>query len=73
MKADLVKYEFRKTARQESNESKNVGVWDEFGRFFAIYGAKSNMPLSSGKELRSVRIFNIFGEPLQSITQIPDL
>jgi hypothetical protein len=70
LKGDQVKYEFRKTARQETQESRTVGVWDAFGRFFTIYGVKGT---SFEKSLRNVRVFTIFGEPLQSITQIPDL
>lgn len=70
LKGDQVRYEFRKTARQESMEAKTVGIWDELGRFFAIYGVKSG---GTADKFKNIRIFNIFGEPLQQITQIPDL
>jgi hypothetical protein len=70
LKGDQVRYEFRKTARQESMEAKTVGVWDELGRFLAIYGVKSG---GTADKFKNIRIFNIFGEPLQQITQIPDL
>ena len=74
LKGEQVKYEFRKTARQDTTESKTVGVWDEFGRFFTIYGVKGMMPsFGASDKFRNVRIYTIFGEPLQAITQIPDL
>lgn len=76
LKGNQIKYEFRKTARQETSERETVGVWDEFGRFFTIYGVKPSGPMmfgSSAEKFRSVRLFTIFGEPLQEITQIPDL
>lgn len=77
LKGNLIRYEFRKTARQETNDRETVGVWDEFGRFFTIYGVKtSSGPMmfgSSADKVRSLRIYTIFGEPMQSITQVPDL
>jgi uncharacterized protein YjaZ len=50
-----------------------TGVWDEFGRFFTIYGVRNPKSFGASDKYRNVRVFTIFGEPLQSITQIPDL
>jgi len=71
--AGEVKFDFRKTARHETSESLTTGVWDEFGRFFTIYGIKNPLSFGSSDKLRNIRIYSIFGEPMQQITSIPDL
>ena len=61
MAAEVIKYEFKKTARHEAVDSNPTGVWDKFGRFFVSYGRKVGM---FDKELRNIKIYSIFGEPL---------
>lgn len=70
MAAEVVKYEFKKTARHEAVDSNPVGVWDKFGRFFVSYGRKAGL---FDKELRNIKIYSIFGEPLQAIEKIPGM
>lgn len=54
------KYEFKKTARQDIFDVKFECVWDQTGRYVAVYGVKRS-PLD--KTEKSIRFFNIFGEP----------
>ena len=75
MKGKQEVYEFKKTARHDCVDSKTAGVWDEFGRYFVIYGvAKGGFAgFGKGKELRHIKFYSIFGEPLLSIDKVPDL
>ena len=51
MAAEIVTFEFKKTARHEAVDQNPCGVWDKFGRFFVSYGAKGPGPID--KEHRS--------------------
>ena len=64
-------YEFKKTARHDAADAKTVGIWDEFGRFFVVYGV--NKGFTRGKEMKSIKIYSIFGEPLLSHDKLSDL
>lgn len=55
------KYEFKKTARHDIYETKYDSAWDVTGRYIALFGTKRS-PLD--KQDKSLRFFNIFGEPL---------
>lgn len=63
-------YEFRKTGRYELKEKRYVAKWDEHGRFFVLQGRKSTGFDKAGK---SIRIFNMFGELLDSADDIVGL
>ena len=69
--ATEAKWEFKKTARQETPDSYSCGIWDDFGRFFVLQGMKPPGPWDKGT--RHIKIFNIFGEPMQSVDKIPEL
>lgn len=69
MAAEEVGYEFKKTARHEAIDVVTRGVWDKFGRFFVVHGKKGAGLFD--KELRNIKIYSIFGEPLQSIERVP--
>ena len=71
MAAEVVSYEFKKTARHEAVDVSTTGIWDKFGRFFVVHGRKGAGLFD--KEQRSIRIYSMFGEPLQSIDKIPDM
>lgn len=64
------KYEFKKTARHDIFETKFEAVWDQTGRYLAIYGVKRS-PLD--KQDKSIRFFNIFGEPLGVYDKLQNL
>eukprot|EP00347_Sterkiella_histriomuscorum_P005175 403357608 len=55
------KFEFKKTAKQDIYETKFEEVWDQTGRYLAIYGIKRS-PLD--KTEKSVKFYNIFGDLL---------
>lgn len=61
------KYEFKKTARHDIYETKFEQVWDQTGRYLAIYGVKRS-PLD--KAVKSIRFYNIFGEPMGVYEQL---
>jgi len=71
LSADEVKFEFRKTARHEVQDQKTEGQWDQFGRFFTIYGMRRPGPFDNEK--RNIYIYSIFGEPLHHMEKIPQL
>ena len=71
--AEEVKYEFRKTARYESIDQVTKPIWDEAGRLFVLQGEKKPSAFMWDKEARHIKIFSIFGEPVQSIDRIPEL
>lgn len=72
MEAKEEVFEFKKTARQESVDAKTVGIWDEFGRFFVVYGLPSKVIAGKGKAPTHIKIYSIFGEPLLSIDRLVD-
>ena len=73
MEAKEEVFEFKKTARQESADAKTVGIWDEFGRFFVVYGLPSKGVIAGkGKAQTHIKIYSIFGEPLLSIDKLSD-
>ena len=63
-------YEYRKTARYEIGEKKWVAKWDEFGRYFLMYGRKSS---NFDKGTKSIKFYNMFGETLQSFKDLQGL
>ena len=71
MTAYEVSYEFKKTARHEAVDVVTRGVWDKFGRFFVVHGRKGAGLFD--KELRNIKIYSIFGEPLQAILKVPQM
>ena len=71
--ANRTVYEFRKTARQEAADPRTVASWDSSGRFVAIHGQKGPGLFENKKSMRSVRLYSIFGEPLQAMDKIPEL
>lgn len=71
MAAEIVTYEFKKTSRHEATEQNPCGTWDKFGRFFVAYGRKSAGLFD--KELRNIKIYSMFGQPLQSIEKVPNM
>jgi len=65
-------FEFKKTARHESNDAKTTVVWDDFGKAFVIHGEKATVgPFD--KEKRSIRFFTMYGEPLLTIDRLPEM
>lgn len=64
------KYEFKKTARQDIYETKYDAVWDQTGRYLAIYGQKRS-PLD--KSEKSIKFYNIYGEPLSHFEKLNNL
>ena len=64
-------WEFKKTARHEATDLHSTGTWDKFGRFFVVTGRKG--PGLFDKELRSIKYYTMFGEPLTMIEKIPDM
>ena len=71
MAAEVVTFEFKKTARHEALDQQPTGTWDKFGRFFVSHGRKK--PGLFDKELRNIKIYSMFGIPLQSLEKIPNL
>ena len=71
MAAEEISFDFKKTARHEATDQNPQGIWEKFGRFFVVHGKKA--PGLFDKELRSIRIYSMFGEPLQSLEKIPDM
>lgn len=71
MAAEEVYYEFKKTARHEAVDVVTRGLWDKFGRFFVVHGKKGAGLFD--KELRNIKIYSIFGEPLQAIEKVPQM
>jgi len=61
------KYEFKKTAKQEITETKFEEVWDQTGRYLAIYGTKRS-PLD--RQDKSIKFYSIFGELLGSYEKL---
>ena len=49
LSAGEIKFDFRKTARHETTDSFTTAIWDEFGRFFVIYGTKNPMAFVQDK------------------------
>ena len=64
------KYEFKKTGRQDIFETKFEMIWDATGRYLAVYGIKRS-PID--KTDKSIRFYNIFGEPLGAFTGLQNL
>jgi hypothetical protein len=64
------KFEFKKTAKVDIYETKFEDVWDQTGRYLAIYGIKRS-PLD--KTEKSVKFYNIFGEALGSFEKLSNL
>ncbi len=64
------KYEFKKTAKHDVTESRYDSVWDISGRYLAIYGVKRSLLDKSDK---SIKFYNILGEPLQTFEKIQNL
>ena len=64
------KYEFKKTGRHDIYETKFESAWDQTGRYLCLWGVKRS-PLD--KTDKSVRFYNIFGEPLGQFTGIQSL
>lgn len=62
--AEEVKYEFRKTARQEANDALVKPFWDESGRLFVLQGARKPTDFFGDKGTRQIKIFNMFGEQI---------
>ena len=71
MAAEEVRFEFKKTGRHEAHDQRPNGVWDRFGRFFVSHGVRG--PGLFDKEKRNIKIYSMFGEPLQAIEQIPEM
>ena len=71
MAAEEISFEFKKTSRHEAPDSVSKGVWDKFGRFFVSYGVRK--PGLFDKELRNIKFYSMFGDPLQSIEKIPQM
>ena len=71
MAAEEISYEFKKTGRHEALDQNPTGVWDKFGRFFVSHGRKGAGLFD--KEQRNIKIYSLFGEPLQGIEKIPDM
>lgn len=64
------KYEFKKTARYDIYETKYDSCWDQTGRYISIYGIKRS-PLD--KQDKSIRFYNILGEPLAVYDKLQNL
>jgi uncharacterized protein with WD repeat len=64
------KYEFKKTARHDIYETKFDSVWDQTGRYLSIFGVKRS-PID--KQDKSIRFFNIFGEPIGVYDKLQNL
>jgi len=60
-------YEFRKTGRYELKEKRYEAKWDENGRFFVVQGRKTT---GFDKSTKTIRIFNMFGELVESFDDI---
>jgi len=71
--ADEIKWEFRKTARQEQSDLMAIPIWDDVGRLFVLQGIRRPQDLLYDKSLRSIKIYSIFGEPVQSIDKVSEL
>lgn len=71
MAAQVISFDFKKTARHEAVDVCTRGIWDKFGRFFVVHGKKGAGLFD--KELRSIKFYSIFGEPLQSIDKVPQM
>jgi len=65
-----VKYEFKKTARQEIRELKFDFCWDQSGRYFTAFGIKNT---SIDSKPKSIKMFNLVGEPVLSIEGVNGL
>lgn len=63
-------YEFRKTARHEITDRKWYAKWDNFGRYFVVYGRKTSM---LDKQPKSIKFYNMFGELLNFHTNLLSL
>ena len=63
-------YEFRKLARHEVKDRKWEAKWDQHGRYFVIYGCKTN---NYDTKLKNLKFFNMFGDVIDFIDDIKDL
>jgi hypothetical protein len=68
--SEEVKYDFKKTAKQDVSESRHNAVWDPTGRYLAIYGVKRS---HIDKQEKSIKFYSIFGEPINNYEKIPNL
>lgn len=71
MAAEVIGFEFKKTSRHDASDQNPCGVWDKFGRFFVAYGRKGAGLFD--KELRSIKIYSMFGQPLQTIEKVANM
>ena len=71
--AEEIKWEFRKTARQEQVDLLAQPIWDEVGRLFVLQGQRRPADFMFDKSMRAIKIYSIFGEPIQTIDKIPEL
>jgi len=58
------KFEFKKTSKFDTKENKVEGVWDCYGRFFAVAGLPKEKRDNNPK---MIRFFNIKGELLGKV------
>lgn len=63
-------YEFQKIARHEVKERKYLCHWDQSGRYFMIQGRKAT---NFDKSSKSVHFYNILGELIDKIENMPML
>lgn len=63
-------YEFQKIARHDVRERKYICRWDQSGRYFMIQGRKAT---NFDKSSKSVHFYNILGELLDRIENMPQL
>lgn len=71
MQAAEALFEFKKTNRNLAPDNNNRGIWDKYGRFFVSHGVRGGSYFD--KDLRSIRIYSMFGDSLQSIEKIPGM
>ena len=73
MQANEEVYEFKKTARHDTVDSRTNGLWDDFGRFFVVYGNNRGPGIyGKAKTPTHIKIYSIFGEPLLTIDKLVD-
>jgi hypothetical protein len=58
------KYEFKKTCRFDTKDSKVEGYWDAFGRYFTIVGQPK---MKSDTIPKQIRFFNVLGEMIKKV------
>lgn len=63
-------YEFVRISRHDVRERKWKAYWDQSGRFFMIQGRKST---AFDKTVKSVHFYNILGELIDKIENVPQL